>query len=112
MKPISLDFSDHEAVMKLFNEAFQHPRRRYTIHPVDKDVAATWLRENTWMTNFTFEKRLNEAGALRCGELIHLDELYYRERCGWAAGHYHCDHPDKEDAAECEDGECEECEEW
>jgi hypothetical protein len=119
MKPVILDFSNHKAASNLFNEAFQHPRRKYVVHPVDKEVAAEWLKENTYMTNFTwcagaksFEKRLAEAGSLRCGELIHLDTLYYRDRCGWQAGNWHCDYPyEKEDAEECEEDDCEECEE-
>ncbi|HEU5376890.1 MAG TPA: hypothetical protein VFV38_15750, partial [Ktedonobacteraceae bacterium] len=39
------------------------------------------------------------------------DELYYRDRCGWAAGSYHCDHPDHPGAEHCWEKDCEECEE-
>jgi hypothetical protein len=115
-KPIILDFSDNEAAANLFNEAFQHPRRKYVIQPVNQEIAAQWLKENTNMVKFvwcagvkSFETRLNEAGPLRCGELIHLDTLYHRNRCGWAAGSYHCDHPDHPDAELCDVKDCEEC---
>jgi hypothetical protein len=116
-KPITLDFADVQAVEALFNEAFQHPRRKYVVQPTDTREASEWLKENTWMTNFTwcagaksFEQRLQEVGTLRRKQLIHLDELYYRNRCGWAAGDYHCDHPDRENSECCSGEDCEECE--
>ncbi len=116
-KPIPLDFTDVPAVEALFDEAFCHPRRQYTVHPVDTAVAAEWLKENTYMVNFvwcagvkSFDRRLEEAGPMRHNTLIHLDELFYRDRCGWATGSYHCDYPDKEDAECCHDEDCEECE--
>lgn len=117
-KPIVLDFTNTQAVEDLFNEAFQHPRRTYVVQPVDVDIATEWLKKNTNMVNFvwcagvkSFEKRLEEAGPLHLREIIHLDELYYRNRCGWAAGDWHCDHPNDEHSEECQEKGCEECEE-
>jgi len=118
-KIIPLDFTDTVAVEALFNEAFQHPHRKYTVRPNDVEVAAMWLKEYTSMVNFVwcagvkeFDKRLKEAGPMRLHQVTHLDTLYYRDRCGWAAGSWHCDYPGSDDDADwCYDDECEECEE-
>ncbi len=119
--PLLLDFTDIPAVEALFDEAFRYPRRHYTVQPVDAEVAAAWLKENTYMVGFvwcagvkSFEQRLKEAGPLRCGQLIGLDMLYYRGLCGWESGSYHCDYPNwpGDDADHCRDRTCgeEECE--
>ena len=112
----TLDFTDMHAVETLFNEAFQHPEQTYIVQPVDVQIAAQWLSEFTSMVNFTwsagtksFEQRLQQAGPMRFEQLIHLDELFYRNRCGWAARSYHCDHPDHADAELCAENDCEEC---
>ncbi|MBU0491774.1 MAG: hypothetical protein KKA73_03370 [Chloroflexi bacterium] len=97
-----VDFADHAAVVALFDEAFCHPDRHYTVQPVDVAVATAWLQQYTWMTNFCwgegskpFAQRLAEAGPLRCRQLTDLDTLYYRNRCGWRSdqGDYCCDAP-------------------
>jgi hypothetical protein len=116
-KPIVLDFADERTVERLFNEAFRHPECQYVVQPTNTSKAAEWLKEHTWMTNFTwcagvksFAQRLQEVGPLCYKQLIHLDELYYRNHCGWAAGDYHCDYPDLAEGEWCRKEGCEECE--
>ena len=118
MKLVTLDFTNREAVERVFNQAFRHPEQQYTIQPTNEEQASAWLKEYTDTVNFvwcagvkSFEQRLAEAGPLHNEQLIHLDTLYGRNRCGWAAGSYHCDHPDHADAEICQDRDCEECEE-
>lgn len=103
---IVLDFADHEAAMRLFDEAFCNPDRPYVVQPQDPAIAAEWLRKCTWMVNFvwcagakSFEQRLAEGGPLQAGQLIDFDTLYYRGRCGWRSdadgdnNGYLCDAP-------------------
>jgi len=108
MKPVTLDLSQPEAATKLFDEAFQHPRRKYVVQPVDAEVARKWLRENANIVNFVWcagvkslSQRLAEAGPLRKGQLRHLDTLSERNRCGWVdfseEADYTCDAPPGDD---------------
>lgn len=106
MKPITIDFSDHKAATEIFDEAFQYPRRKYKIIPTDKDVATKWLRENANTVNFVWcggvknlNQRLAEGGPLHMGQLIPLDNLYGRERCGWIdydGEAYDCNAPERD----------------
>lgn len=106
---IRVDFGEVGTATRVFDEAFQHPRRRVVIQPVDVAVARAWLRKNARVVNFVWcagvknlTQRLAEAGPLRMGQLIDLDTLYGRERCGWvdheADGDYLCNAPPDKDA--------------
>lgn len=105
---MTLDFTDHEAACALYDEAFQHPDRLYVVTPIDDEVARTWIRDNAYMLNFgwagarSFQEKLKALGAMRYGQKIHIDTLYYRDRCGWVTedapdgaenNGYLCDYP-------------------
>src|SRR5690349_12821569 len=91
-----LDFSDHLAAFRLYEEAFCHPEILYRIFPTDVAVAKKWIQENAFMVGFTycagvksFEQRFADGGLLYYGQKISLDELYYQGRCGWVASLEH-----------------------
>lgn len=103
---ITLDFSNTDAARTLFDQAFEHPENTYIVQPIDTDVARAWLQENAFMLNFgwatdnTFQTRLQRLGAMYFYQVIGLDTLYYRNRCGWQADDeegdnngYLCDYP-------------------
>ncbi len=105
---VRLDFAEAGVAERIFDEAFQHPRRKYVIQPVDAEVARRWLCEHANIVNFVWcggakslRERLAEGGALHPGQLIHLDTLYYRNRCGWMdvseGADYTCDAPPGDD---------------
>lgn len=105
-KPITLDFSDHDAAVKLFDEAFVHPRRHYVIQPVDVETAKKWLRKNASMRHFGWGP--DPRPPMGCGDLMSMDTLYYRDRCGWVAdceegdnNGYLCDYPPDEQSETC-----------
>lgn len=105
-----LDFSDHEAAIKLFDEAFTHPHRRYEVVAVDPFIAYEWVRENASMRHFGWGS--DEKSHMRMGDLIHMDTLYYRERCGWVTdcgelnavsnNGYLCDFPPDANSETCQ----------
>ena len=105
---VTLDFTDHEAAYRLYDEAFQHPDCLYVVTPIDAEAARAWMRENAYMLNFgwvgarPFQEKLKELGAMRYGQHMHMDTLYYRDRCGWVPENvpvgaenngYLCDYP-------------------
>lgn len=128
MKPIHLDYSDHEAAKALYDEAWAHPRRKYTIIPADPEVAWHWIFNNASMLNFgwptssNFDVHLKELGPMQPGDLISLDTMYYRNRCGWVYSdneadtedeEYVCYHPDTENSEEnTESGKRRKCFSW
>jgi hypothetical protein len=126
MKPVPLDFSDDLAARALFDEAFQHPRRKYVVIPKDAQAARAWLRKNASVVNFVWcggakglDQRLSEGGALQSGQLIDLETLSnMRNRCGWfisddgVENDYLCDHPSQENEAELSAGGKRKCFSW
>lgn len=100
-KPVVLDFSDSDSARAFFDDAFLHPRRKYVVQPLDANVARRWLSDNATMLRFSWA---DGATPMQFGDLIHMDELYYRNRCGWVTdtskfescdnNGYLCDFPD------------------
>lgn len=120
MTPLTLDFTDIERVSAIWEEAFQHPEQVYHIVPVDLSIAEEWIQNNAWMRSFGWGEEEKRA-PLAYGKLIHLDELYYRNRCGYANAQepeedqwadmlddptYVCFHPQSEDKHCMIGGEC------
>lgn len=74
------------------------------------DRMQTWAQENASMRHFGWGDETKHS-PMKPGDLIPMDELYHRARCGWANGQedYVCDHPDKArptDEETCFDYDC------
>ena len=77
-----MDFSDDEATRRLFDQMFERPGQQYTVTPVDTEVACAWLREHARHRHFGWTQQ--EQQPMLLNDVISLDELYYRNSCGYA----------------------------
>jgi hypothetical protein len=68
-----------------------------------------WVENNAYAKHFSWVKR--ERDPFSPGDLIHIDDLWMRNMCGWATGNkcdcnngYVCGYPPDKDSDECEHG--------
>ena len=68
-----------------------------------------WITDNAYAGHFSWVKR--ERDPFSPGDLIHIDDLWMRNMCGWATGNkcdcnngYVCGYPPDEDSDKCEHG--------
>lgn len=93
-RKIALSFENQDRAARIFDYAFRHPKTHLIIIPKDQRIALEWLEENAYLRHFGWGDP-SEYPPMRYGDLMHLDELYYRDRCGYAGRDFTCTHPEE-----------------
>ena len=88
---------DPEWVRRVWDVMWQANHHTFVVLTKRADRMRDWVRENASMRHFGWGK-VEECAPMQPGDLMPMDSLYHRQRCGWAneAEPYRCDHPDQE----------------
>ena len=98
-----------EYISKVWDAMWAAQQHIFLILTKRPERMLAFIRENAYAKHFGWED--NERVPFKPGDLIHIDDLWMRDMCGWTAsgkcdcnGGYICDYPADEHSGQCEHG--------